>query len=148
VQKIAKRLRTVARMNYSAALRNARTLVGAAESKGKLHSMEYAQSVGVKLKKAWIATLDDRTRDSHAVLDGETVEINEPFSNGLMCPRDMDSDDPSEVYNCRCDMISVVDGIDMKFDPDEVTRANKLGDMSYADWKKEHQERWEKKKQS
>jgi SPP1 gp7 family putative phage head morphogenesis protein len=141
VPKIAKRLKTVARMNYSASVRNARTFVTAAENSARQFSMEYSESVGVKMKKAWLATLDDRTRDSHALLDGETVDIDEPFSNGLMFPADVDSGDPSEVYNCRCTMVSVVDGIDMSFNPDEVTRANKLGDMSYEEWKKAHEKR-------
>ena len=43
--------------------------------------------------KEWIATLDDRTRDEHAMLDGEIVELNQSFSNGLQYPQE---------YNCRC----------------------------------------------
>lgn len=146
VPKIAKRLKTVTRMNYSASVRLARTYVTAAENSARQFSMEYSESVGVKMKKAWLATLDDRTRDSHALLDGETVDIDEPFSNGLMFPGDVGSGDPSEVFNCRCTMVSVVDGIDLSFNPDEVTRANKLVDMSYDDWKAEHRKKWEKQK--
>lgn len=49
----------------------------------------------------WIATLDSRTRDSHAAANGEQVGIGERFSNGLAYPGDP-SGDASEVVNCRC----------------------------------------------
>jgi uncharacterized protein with gpF-like domain len=54
--------------------------------------------------KVWVATADDRTRESHAELDGEEVLVDEPFSNGLMCPADP-TGEPEEVYNCRCTIL-------------------------------------------
>ena len=39
----------------------------------------------------------------HVSMEGETVPINETFSNGLLFPRDPSDDDrPEEVINCRC----------------------------------------------
>lgn len=68
----------------------ARTETTNANNEG--HLEEYRQSEIVKGKE-WIATLDSRTRDEHAALNGEIVDIEAVFSNGLMYP--------SEI-NCRC----------------------------------------------
>lgn len=38
----------------------------------------------------------------HVSLEGETVAIDEPFSNGLMYPRDPNDGRPEEVIRCRC----------------------------------------------
>lgn len=56
---------------------------------------------GIVQTKQWVATPDDRTRDSHAEIDGETVGLDETFSNGLAYPGDP-SGDADEVVNCRC----------------------------------------------
>lgn len=66
-----------------------------------------AQGDGVVVKKRWVATPDSRTRDSHAMLDGEVVDEDKPFSNGLMYPGDP-SGEASEVINCRCAMASEI----------------------------------------
>lgn len=139
IPKIAKRLQTVTDMDKRAAIRNARTLITSAQNEGRMEGLKYAESLGIKVKKQWLATLDDRTRDSHALLDGEIVEVDEEFSNGLMFPADMSADDPAEVYNCRCTMLSVVEGLEPSINPSEVRRADKLGGMSYEEWKKAHE---------
>lgn len=51
--------------------------------------------------KTWVTARDDRVRDSHAEMDGETVPVDEEFSNGLDYPGDPDGE-PEEVINCRC----------------------------------------------
>lgn len=38
----------------------------------------------------------------HVSLEGETVGIDETFSNGLRYPRDPEDDRPEELINCRC----------------------------------------------
>lgn len=43
--------------------------------------------------KTWSGVLDDRERDEHVALEGETVDVKEEFSNGLMYPSEP---------NCRC----------------------------------------------
>ena len=94
--------------------------------------MLFRSELGFEVMKKWLATLDDRTRESHVDLDGEVVEVDEPFSNGLMYPADP-SGEPEEVYNCRCTMISEIKGVQYKDN-----RYSKLGDMSYDEWKAEH----------
>ena len=84
----------------------ARTAVTEAENAGRLEMLKDAEKMGIKVKKKWLATNDNRTRDSHAEMDGEEVDVDEEFSNGLMYPGDPNGD-PSEVYNCRCTMVYV-----------------------------------------
>lgn len=109
MQKIANRLQNVTEMNRTSAIRNARTTVTSAENKGRFDSYQKAESDGLILQKEWIATNDKRTRHSHAILDGETIDTDKKFSNGLMYPADPNGI-PSEVYNCRCAMGTVVVG--------------------------------------
>lgn len=57
------------------------------------------------IRRVWKASRDPRTRDTHAVLEGQSVGMDEPFvtftGNRLMYPGDP-SGGPSEVINCRC----------------------------------------------
>lgn len=103
IPNIAARLLDVVGYNESAAMRNARTMTTACENRGRQDSYEELADNGVVQKKVWIATPDDRTRASHLELDGEEVDIDAEFSNGLKYPADPDGDE-SEVYNCRCSM--------------------------------------------
>ena len=132
---IANRLAKIPDMNAGAAVRNARTLMTSAENEGRLDSFERAANMGINLKKTWVATLDDRVRESHAELDGETVPIDEPFSNGLMYPADPSGDDPAQVYNCRCTMITQIDGFERDVTDLDI-RPAKIG--SYEEWKAAH----------
>lgn len=69
------------------------------------HLEAYAQSQLIEGKE-WIATLDDRVRDSHLMLDGEQVEAEGKFSNGLRYPGEA-SGDGGETINCRCTIAPV-----------------------------------------
>lgn len=114
----------------------ARTAMTGAQNAGRQARMEDAEEEGVMVKKRWVATLDDRTRDTHADLDGQEVPVDEPFEvDGfeIMYPGDPNAD-PCMVYNCRCTMIEVYEGIDRK----SVRRDedNELvEDMTYNEWK-------------
>lgn len=61
--------------------------------------------------KRWLAYNDEFTRDSHEELNGESIAMNEKFSNGLMYPGDQglgrSADTAKEVINCRCDLAPV-----------------------------------------
>ena len=133
---VAKSLEKVTDMDKRAAVRNARTAVTCAQNKARFDSYERAEELGIKMKKVWIATLDDRTRESHAELDGEEVDINEKFSNGLMFPADPDPDvEPSQIYNCRCRMITQIDKYRTDWSDLKNRNDDKLGGMSYDEWK-------------
>lgn len=130
IKHMADRLKSVTDMSTNAAIRNARTAITGAENAGRLKSYEDAEDLGIEMQKQWLSTLDDRTRESHIALDQEIVDNDSEFSNGLMYPGDPNGA-PEEVYNCRCTMIGVLKGHNYKMD----NRANKLGGMSYEEWK-------------
>ena len=109
MDKIAKRMMNVQEMNKTQAIRSARTIVTGAENKGRQDSYARATADGIILQKEWIATNDSRTRHSHAVLDGEIVDQDKKFDNGLLYPGDP-SGRPEEVWNCRCTVAAVVKG--------------------------------------
>lgn len=132
IDKIARRLMGVTDMHMNVAIRNARTMCTSAQNGGRQDAYERASEMGIDVKNAWMATLDDRTRDSHVLLDGEVVEVGEEFSNGCKFPGDPDCGDPAELYNCRCALVPVVMGINPALDEN---RNSKLGDMTYEEWK-------------
>lgn len=112
IPKIAEALIRVVGMPEATAITNARTMVTSAENKGRVDSMKRAEAMGTRLKKQWIATLDNRTRDWHADLDGETIPLDEAFYNEkgeIQFPGDPDAT-PANVYNCRCTIAEIVEG--------------------------------------
>jgi len=136
--------------NDSKMLTFARTAMTGAQNAGRQAQMEDAEDMGIKVKKRWVATLDSRTRDTHQELDGQEVPIDEPFEvDGMeiMYPGDPDAE-PELVYNCRCTMIEIYEGIDRKssrrayYDEDEdeyeegKRKSYTVENMTYKEWKK------------
>ena len=93
-------------MNIAAskACRIVRTETHRAQNQGSLDSFMEASKKGVIIQKVWVATLDERTRASHRVMDGQIVEVNEEF----IMPGDIKALAPglsgsaSGDINCRC----------------------------------------------
>jgi hypothetical protein len=77
---------------------------GDAETKARYDGLLRSEAMGNKHTKIWRTAGDNRVRDSHAAIDGEEVDINALFSNGLKRPKDPDGR-PEEVYNCRCTIL-------------------------------------------
>lgn len=132
IPQLATSIAGIAAMDQRAAMKAARTAMTSAHSLGKLKGYERAAGMGIDVEKQWLAALDSRTRGSHRHLDGEVVKLDAEFSNGLKYPGDPDGP-ASEVYNCRCTLVPVIGDVEY----DEVERANKLGGMSYEEWKAE-----------
>ena len=139
IPKIAQSLRKVTDMNHTAAVRNARTSMTAAQNAGRVESYKHAQDMGIEMEQEWLATLDGRTRHSHRQMDGERIPVAKDkwhpakFSNGCRYPGDPQG--PAwEIYNCRCTLVAAIKGIDQSDAP----RNSKLGSMSYDEWKNEH----------
>lgn len=126
---LQKRITTMSR---DSAIRTARTAVTGAQNAGRMDSYAAAEKMGIKLKKEWLATLDARTRHSHAMLDGEQVAQDKKFSNGCRFPGDPQGP-PWEIYNCRCTLVAAVDGVDTS-DGLRRTRDGLISDMTYAQW--------------
>lgn len=126
---LQKRITTMSR---NSAIRTARTAVTGTQNAGRMDSYAAAEKMGVKLKKEWLATLDARTRHSHAMLDGEQVVQDKKFSNGCRFPGDPQGP-PWEIYNCRCTLVAAVDGV-YTSDGLRRTRDGPISDMTYAQW--------------
>lgn len=112
INDIAENLERLTSMDIISAFRAARTACTNAENRAKLDAMiAFRDKYGIDVKKMWYATLDGRTRTAHRQIHGEVRELEEKFSNGLLFPADPDGDE-SEIYNCRCTMLEVIEGID------------------------------------
>ena len=132
---LQKRITTMSR---DSAIRTARTAVTGAQNAGRMDSYAAAEKMGIKLKKRWLATLDARTRHSHAMLDGEQVAQDKKFSNGCRFPGDPQGP-PWEIYNCRCTLIAAVEGVDtasaQRRARNPVTGETELiQNMTYQEW--------------
>lgn len=55
----------------------------------------------------WIATDDERTRESHLEQNGMIVRKGDMFPNGCMYPGD-ENGDASETINCRCTLVPFI----------------------------------------
>lgn len=81
--------------------RIARTEGHRVQCKADLNCAYRARQMGCDTVKQWNATLDGKTRDSHAAIGKEWRELEEPFSNGLMYPKEPGAP-AAERCNCRC----------------------------------------------
>jgi SPP1 gp7 family putative phage head morphogenesis protein len=86
----------------------ARTEVIGASNAGSLEGMRQS---GVVKKKEWLASLDDRVRDSHVSMDGQVVGINELFTSGdgntAQHPGGFGV--AEEDIQCRCTTVPVIE---------------------------------------
>jgi uncharacterized protein with gpF-like domain len=116
-------------------MRILRTEAHRARELGNYSVSEAAAEQGVIFTRRWVAALDDKTRASHASLDGQEVGLEERFSNGLLYPGDPVGD-AAETINCRCDVIDVIKG----YEP-ELRRTREEGIQPYQTfetWAKDH----------
>ena len=130
-------------MNRASAIRAARTATTGAQNAGRYDTYKAAKEMGIELEAEWLATLDNKTRHSHAMLDGETREIDVPFEvdgKEILYPGHTLAVGEL-VYNCRCTIIARVKGIDTSdavrraIDP-ETGESVIVDDMTYQEWVK------------
>jgi hypothetical protein len=91
-------------INQWRALRIARTEVMTASNLG---AMEGARATDLPMDKFWIATYDERTRDTHIAVETQNpIDMNDYFKVGeadMMQPGEaVNGDFPEEIINCRC----------------------------------------------
>ena len=87
----------------------ARTEVLGAVSYGQKAAADDASELIPGLKKMWITARDDRVRESHQRLDGQIVDMDKKFKNGLEYPRDPQGP-PGETIQCRCTWLLIPPG--------------------------------------
>lgn len=109
IPKIAARIANVTDSDLKASVRRARTMATGCQNAGRVQSMKVAESWGVQTKKEWVCTHDDRTRDTHSLLDGEKIGVDDIFWNGCRYPGDH-LGPPEEIWSCRCTLVTAVEG--------------------------------------
>jgi SPP1 gp7 family putative phage head morphogenesis protein len=142
--KMAARIKGELDGDATRAIRIARTEGHRNTQAGRLECIDRAEAKGVDLVRIWSASLDERTRSSHAALDGKeadkdgywhigTAKANHPGGFG----------DPALDINCRCSIRSQIRGFAPK-----VRRVRGEGEVAYKDyktWKKAKDEEAKKK---
>lgn len=113
----------------------ARTALTGAHNAATIERMREASAMGIHVKKKWLATRDERTRNAHRDLDGQVREVDEPFKvddKEIKYPGDPTAK-PELVYNCRCTLTYVYD-----FQHAKRHTETGVGDefMNYREWEK------------
>ena len=103
-QEITRNIKNTTNVDYNKSLRIAKTEGHRIQCESAYNVQVRAKQKGADIVKQWDSTLDSRTRESHQKLDGEIVEVNKKFSNGLLYPGDSNGV-ASEVVNCRCALL-------------------------------------------
>lgn len=103
VTALADRVRDVFNAASARALTIARTETSGAVNGG---TEIYYRESGVERKK-WVTAGDESVRESHRKMDGEIVDVEDRFSNGLHFPSDQEGE-AGEVINCRCTIVPVI----------------------------------------
>lgn len=137
IPKIAKRLsEVVPNRNAKQMVLHARTAMTGAQNGGRMERFKEAEALGIKFKKVWIATLDSRTRDRHADLDGQAVKPDEYFDSGkfrILYPGDPNGE-PSTVWNCRCTLGTKLDDYPRTFTRRVQEDGSIISEQSYRQW--------------
>lgn len=120
--------------DYKQALRIAITEGNRLRSLAREDSYREASKLGIDLKKEWLSTLDHKTRDSHRALDGQIRGIDEEFEiRGYKALQPRLFGVASEDINCRCDTITIVEGISPTLRRDNIT-GEVIEYQNYNEW--------------
>ena len=104
---MAEEITKITDRQYWRSLRVARTEASRIQSQAHLDADDLVNELGIENRKRWIATIDDRTRDNHADMDGEYADKNGIFHlpGGASGPAPGLTGVASEDINCRCNYI-------------------------------------------
>ncbi len=100
--------------NLGRANRIARTESTRVVNQATTESYRTLQANGIQVKKQWLTARDEKVRDSHVTLDGQTVAANENFQlpsqyGGFEASSPASFTVAGENINCRCTVIPVLD---------------------------------------
>lgn len=137
LDKIAKRLaRETGSRNMNSMLTNARTGMTMAQNAGREYRLREAEGMGIKVHKEWMATLDEVTRYTHRMLDGQKRPLNKPFTvegYSIMFPGDPTAH-PSLVFNCRCTLVGDLDDYPAEYERYDNIDGKPVSQMTYTEW--------------
>lgn len=103
---IARNIASASNMGFNRAMRIARTEGHRIQATAAFDAQNAAKDAGADIVKQWDAALDGRTRDSHRMLDGQIMELDELFEvNGHTARFPSDFGRPEEDINCRCALL-------------------------------------------
>lgn len=100
---MARNLSNVANISFNNAVRIARTEGHRINQEATFNCQMEAKKRGCEIVKRWDSTLDKHTRRTHQELDGQTVDVDQPFvirGHKAMYPSGFGV--ASEDINCRC----------------------------------------------
>ena len=138
--KIAKRIVEKTGINASKVIRIVRTEGHRVQSAANQLSYDKTQAaadrLGLKTVKVWIATLDNRTRDSHAEMDGKEANEDGIFNlpSGATTEAPGLSGVAEEDINCRCTTIMQFKDFPPAFRKDNETKQI-IEYKNYDEWK-------------
>lgn len=69
-------------------------------------SQEGARRSGA-VRKMWVHNGSSHPRAEHAAMNGETVDMDDTFSNGMRWPHDWGGGDADDIVGCNCDIAYV-----------------------------------------
>ncbi len=91
---------------YNNSMRIVRTEGHRVQIQSAMDVQRAAKDKGADVVKQWDATLDDRTRETHRMLDGQIRELDEPFEvGGMRADAPGMFNNPAEDCNCRCALL-------------------------------------------
>jgi SPP1 gp7 family putative phage head morphogenesis protein len=103
IAKMARRIKVVYEGDVKKTTRIVRTEVNRVRNEGTLDSYDRARDKGVEFDTIWLSTLDSRTRDTHANLDGQKADEDGNFYiGGDSAKAPGQFADVGENVNCRC----------------------------------------------
>lgn len=136
---IAKKIAQRVNVSYRKAIKIANTethrIMEVASNEVHREILLQGEELGIELKKIWIATLDDRTRESHREMDGQVADRDGMFvfPDGTKVEAPSTSGIPEEDINCRCTVV-------IDTDYPKVRRDNLSGEVvkfqNYKEWLK------------
>jgi len=132
----AERLKEALEGNYAKAQRIVWTESHRCKEEAQLEAMQKMQEKGVEAKRMWVATLDDRTRDTHRELDGQMEDKDGYFHiRGLKAQAPGMFGVASEDINCRCTTIFVFEGSEPRT---RMIQGKGISDyITYSEWKRQ-----------
>jgi SPP1 gp7 family putative phage head morphogenesis protein len=101
---IARSLKDVFEGDLNKTITIIRTESHRAHETGKAEAVDRATKQGVKMVKVWISSKDERVRDDHISMDGQTVPVDEDFvaPDGSRGPHPGEMGSAAQDINCRC----------------------------------------------
>lgn len=133
-QKMAVQIAEIGGANYRRAMNIARTESGRVTSVARQQSQNHAKSLGLKLEKQWISTLDKLTRSNHQILDGKKIDIDAYFEiAGHKALQPHMFGVAAEDCNCRCRTITIVNGMGSELRRDNESK-EVIPYQNYGEW--------------